>query len=308
MINYRILVFLIFTTPALAQAAACCGGGFALPSLITGDDRGQATTSIVSSSTTIDVQPGGKWLHRANPEQSETIKINGARIISDLWQVGASVPIVRRSRLGPDGDSSASGFGDLALTLGYEAMPDWDYSDWHPKGITFLQMVMPTGRSRLESSNDLNLDVTGRGLYSIGPGIVLLKIRPPFDIQFLAEIHRSLPRDVESPQAGGSIHIEPGTGATTSISAGWSKDNLHFGLGALLSYEDKMSVRGSASSVAISDIALERYATVSASIAYLLDIDWAMSATYSDQALIGSPSNTTLSRSVMIALQRRWQR
>ena len=297
----------LFVLPSLGHAAACCGGGFSLPSLLTGDDRAQMTTSLASTMTAIDVQPSGKWLPRANPERAETLKLEGAALISDSWQAGASVPLTRRARVGPDGDAQASGLGDIALSLGVEALPEWDYSAWQPKGIAFLQLLAPTGRSRLESASDLNLDVTGRGFFSIGPGIVLLKIRPPFDVQLLLEAHRSLPRDLDSPQAGGAVHLEPGNGATASLAGGWSKGDLRFGLSVLAAYEDGVSVHGT-SSAASSEILLERSAIVSTSVAYLVAADWAAAAAYSDQALLGSPTNTTLSRSLTLSLQRRWQR
>jgi hypothetical protein len=308
-VAFALMLAFAMLAPSAAGAAACCGGGFSLPSLLTGDDRAQMTTSLATSTTAIDVQPSGKWLKRGNPERSETLKLEGAALITDLWQAGGSVPITRRARSGPDGDTDASGIGDVAMTLAYEAMPEWDYSSWRPKGVAFLQLVAPTGRARLESSNDLNLDVTGRGFFSVGPGLVLIKLHPPFDFQFLAEAHRSLARDLESSQAGGRVHLEPGNGATISLSAGWSKGELRLGLGALASYEDAISVQGASSASGnSSDILLERYATVTASAAYLLAADWATSAAYSDQSLLGSPTNTTLSRSVVLSLQRRWAR
>ncbi len=302
----------LFTWPQIALSAACCGGGFTLPSLLTGDDRAQLTTSLVTSNTAIDVQPSGKWLTRDKPERSETLRLEGAKLVSDLWQLGASLPVTRRSRMGPDGEGASGGLGDFALTAGYEALPEWDYNSWRPKGIAYLQLVLPTGRSRLESANELNLDITGRGFYTLGPGIVLLKVRPPFDAQLMLEVHRSLSREIESPQAGGRVHLDPKNGATASLAGGWSQGDWRFGIGALFSYEDAIGVsesNGSGSTAAgTSDIALERFGTVTASLAYMIATDWAASAAYSDQTLLGSPSNTTLSRTLLIALQRRWQR
>src|SRR4051812_47158532 len=111
------LLFLLFSSLAgmRAFAAACCGGGFAAPALIVGDDRAQVTMSYGYSRVLSDVDSSSLWHNRAEKESSETYKIEAAHIFYDQWQAGISAPAVRRAR---DGESEF-GLGDVATTLGY---------------------------------------------------------------------------------------------------------------------------------------------------------------------------------------------
>ena len=100
----------------------------------------------------------------------------------------------------------------------------------------------------------------------------------------------------------------PGTKALTDFSlevgAGWNKGDLRLGTSLAWNYEDAIDVTG----VIDSTGAPQRYATGSLVASYMWTQEWALAASYSDQTLFGSPSNTTLSKSVLVSLQRRWAR
>src|SRR5262245_9210446 len=77
-----------------AFGAACCGGGFAAPSLIVGDDKAQVTTSYAYTQITDDVGTDSLWRKRETDESSETLKVEAAHIFWDRWQSGLSIPVV----------------------------------------------------------------------------------------------------------------------------------------------------------------------------------------------------------------------
>jgi hypothetical protein len=303
--SFKLLtVFLLIGGFSKAHAAACCGGAFATPSLILGDDKALFTAMASSAQVDTDVDSRGYWSSRPNPQTVETFRLDGAHLISDRWQVGANLPLIFNRRDNPSGDSSGSGLGDLSMSVGFEALPEWDYSSWRPKGTAFAQVIVPTGKSVYESSNVESLDVTGRGLYSIGLGMAFTKIISSWDTMLLLQGHRSLNRSISSPAIGGTVELHPGWGALVQAQGGYNLKDFRFGAGLGLNYEDPIRLTGSATESG----AVERYVTGSLSVAYLMKEDWAAALSYSDNRLFGSPVNTTLGSTVTLALQKRWPR
>ena len=229
--------FLILFSSSPAFGAACCGGGFASPSLIAGDDAGQLTASYSYTSITDDVTPDSLWHRRASRESTVTYRLEGAHIFADRWQVGASLPFVSRAR----GGDSRFGLGDSSATLGYEALPDWDYSAWRPKGIAFLQLTVPTGRSANESTALYQLDSRGRGFWALGVGSLFTKAIGAWDTFVSLEGHRSFAKDFSL----GRLH--PGFGGTAGAGGGFNFSSLRLGAGLAWTYEDPVDVSGSAS-------------------------------------------------------------
>jgi hypothetical protein len=283
------------------MAAACCGGGFAIPSLITGDDSSMVTTSFNYSKIDTDVSSDGLWKKDTDNQVTQTFKIDAAHIFNDRYQIGASVPVVMRSRGSED---ATSGLGDSNLLLGYEYLPDWDYSLYRPKGIGFLELTVPTGKSIYDSQNYDQLDTFGRGFWALGLGTSLTKTIRMWDLSSLFEFHRSFAKAMNSVQAGGPITAHPGWGGSLNLAAGWNKGDFRLGAGLGWTYEDAVNVTGATDSNGVP----QRYATASVVASYMWSQDWAGNVTYSDQTLFGSPLNTTLSKAVMLSLQKRWPR
>jgi hypothetical protein len=282
----------------LALGAACCGGGFAAPSVIAGDDKAQATATYSLTEIAVDnVDAGGLWRVSADHQQIQTYKLEGARLLSDRWQAGFSLPMVRRSRFG----ESYSGLGDAAALAGYEYLPDWDYNPYRPKGIGYLQLTMPTGKSRIESDVG-GLDVGGSGLWALGLGTFLLKPVGRWDVFASVEAHRSLDRSFSNAQMRATI--KPGFGGSLGLGGGYSWGAWRAGGALAWFYEDPIELRGTMSV----DGSCERYATGTAAISYLAGDDWAATLSYSDQTIFGDPVNTSLGRTVAAQLQRRWGR
>lgn len=281
-----------------ADAAACCGGGFAAPSLIAGDDKAMLTGSYMYSEIKNDVYADGLWSKRDYQESLETFRLEGAHIFKDRWQGGFSLPVVKRRRA----TESSSGAGDMAATLGYEYLPDWDYNPWRPKGLGYLQLTAPTGRSIYEADADYQLDSRGRGFWAAGAGTLLTKIFGKWDAFANFDFHRSLTKNYSNKTSRGTL--KPGWGGNLGLGAGYNLTEVRLGTAITWTYEDPIEVTGTASSRGSS----ERYATASFTASYLYSDDWAATLNYSDQSLFGDPVNARLGRAVMLQLQRRWSR
>jgi hypothetical protein len=281
----------------LAHAAACCGGGFAAPALLVGDDAAQITAAYSYTEIVQDVGTDSFWRPRSVTEASHTLKIEGAQLLSDQWQAGLSVPVVRRSR----GNSSSAGLGDIAGTVGYEYLPDWDYNPYRPRGLGFFQLTFPTGRSINEANTTYQLDSRGRGFWALGLGTILTKAWGRWDAFTDFDIHRSFRKEFVNAQAAAILH--PGWGGNASLGAGFNLTNWRFGLALSYAYEDPISASGSVNSVG----AFQRYSTANVSVTYLTG-PWAVIASYADQTLFGSPINTSLGRGLTITVQKKWAR
>ena len=290
--------FLIFSITPKLFAAACCGGGFAAPSLIVGDEKAQLTTSYTHSQITDDVGADSFWRHRDSKETSDSIKLEGAHIFQDRWQAGGSVPVIRRGRAG----EQSTGIGDMAATLGYEYLPDWDYSPWRPKGLGFLQLTLPTGKSINEADSTYQLDSRGRGFWAIGAGTVLTKIIDRWDVFLSFDLHKSFNKKYSNSQSSGTL--KPNMGGNLGLGGGYNADVFRFGASLTWTYEDPVHVEGTTSSTGT----LQRYATAGLSGSYLFSEELAATLTYANQTWFGSPVNTSLGQSLTIFLQKRWSR
>jgi hypothetical protein len=283
------------------KAASCCGGGFAVPLLITGDDKAQVTTTLSSAQIDTDVFADGVWRRRDARDETRLLKIEAARIFKDRFQYGFAIPVQWRHRDDiQDGDSS--GLGDISAQMGYEYLPDWDYSYWRPRGVGFLTLTAPTGRSIYDSEIMTGMETQGRGFWSVGAGTALTKAWTVWDMNSIFEIHRAFEKSVHNSQLDGTV--TPGWGGTASIGAGYSIRDFRFGGALAWAYEDAIVVRGNNSS----DGSVQRWATGTLIASYLSNDHWAGSLSYSDQTLFGDPLNANLSKALAITLQKKWER
>jgi hypothetical protein len=292
-----ILLFNFFISQNLF-AAACCGGGSAAASIITSDDKAQISTSLTAMEVVVDnVDSEGIWRKWDQHQQVKTFRIEAAHIISDLWQVGATIPIVQRSQL----DKTYSGLGDVVGSLGYEYLPDWSYSQYRPKGIGFLQLTLPTGKAKADSEVG-GLDSRGNGFWALGIGTMLTKIILEWDFVASIEVHKGFNKTVNNSNLQGTL--QPGFGGNFGLGAGYNFKDYRIGSNITWTYEDPIKV----DAVSISNGTVERYATAALSGSYLYDEEWSGTVSYSDQTLFGNPINTSLGRSLALQIQKRWGR
>ncbi len=295
--------YFVLTLIALFQnisfAASCCGGGFSIPGLILGDDKAQLTNTLSSSNVSDEVMSSGKWLQRQDDNRTHTYKIEGAVLIKNSWQSGFSLPVIQKKSAATP---ASSGAGDLSLYVGHESFPELQYSRWKPKGVTFLQLTLPTSPSIFDAEQGDSTNIRGKGFYTLGAGIALQKNWKVWDINFNTEVHRSFARQITSPIYNGSVELNPGWGLSQNWGLGWNYRELRIGSFISFMYEDPIEVRGATNSRS----AFQRVYTLGFSGSYMLTGESAMTLSYSDQALIGDPSNSSLSKTINLSYQHRW--
>jgi hypothetical protein len=300
---FRILlfsfIFLIYLKKSFC--APCCGGGLTIPSLITSDDSAQIAFSYTKAKIYADALTNGDWRERQEDDLTDIYKIEGAIIFKDRWQTGISIPYQKRQRSGAQHNSS-NGLGDISFQLGYEYLPDWDYNPYRPRGIGYLSFYTPTGKSIYESKDGTGIDARGRGFWGLGLGTVLLKRWGPWDMNSNLEYHYSFSKKVHNDTIQATI--KPQYGGSAALGAGLSWKRLR--LGGLINwfYEAPIDVQGTPSSKG----ELKRYASGSLLLSYLLLENQSLIFSYSDQTIFGSPFNTSLSKSLMVFYQKRWER
>jgi hypothetical protein len=291
-----ILMFVMLVWVPQAWSAACCGGGVAFPSLISGDQRMQWSATLSQAMVAVEsVDDEGYWSRSDQKNELRTIRLDGSMIFSDRFQVGWSVPVLQRVRE----DGSETGLGDVSTSLGYEFLTDWDYHPIRPKGIAYFQLTLPTGLSRYESQRG-GLDSRGQGFWSLGLGALLTKTVDDFDFFVMSEAHRSIGHRVNLDTLRGQL--SPGWGGSLGWGAGYNLQSWRVGGGIQWFWESEVRLSNRLLG------ATERFATGSLQLSYLDAEQWAWTASYTDQTWFGSPQNTSLARAVILQIQRRWAR
>ncbi len=300
-----LILFLFLLSAPIAQSAPCCGGSSAIPTLITGDDRAQIQASLSHGSMIGDAPSSGIPVFRASDDREglDVFNLAGAYRIFDRGQVGFGIPLISRNRNTPSATAGAAGIGDLIFDFAYEAIPDFDYSEWRPKGFVFLQMTLPTSASTYDSIEPFQIDARGRGFYTLGLGAAFLKTISNWDFLFTFELHRSLKRTLTA-QDGSTLSLVPQFGGTAMLGAGYSPGggNLRFGASLAPIFEGPIDVYGAIDSISDSQLSW----STSFQVGYLLSDEWSAGATYTDQTLMGPASNVGLSRSILLSIQHRW--
>lgn len=291
------LLFVLATN--YAWSAACCGGGLSVPTMIISDDRAQFSTSYGVTHVTVDnVDDQGIWRRWDQHQSVQTLKIEGAHILADRWQVGASIPVITRQY----GDQTFSGLGDIATSLSYEYLSDWNYNPYRPKGIGFIQLNLPTGKSRADSEVG-GLDSRGNGFWALGAGTMLSKSWAIWDVFVLLEWHRSFEKSVNTSLVQGTVY--PGYGSNLGFGFGYNWAMYRAGFSLTQTQEDTMEIKSNNINI---KQGFERWSTMGVSFSYLQGESWSWTVTYSDQTLFGDPLNTSLGKSLGLQLQHRWSR
>ncbi|MFN8845446.1 MAG: hypothetical protein ACK5V3_00475 [Bdellovibrionales bacterium] len=282
-----------------AKGAACCGGGFAIPSIITGDDKAQLTTSLSFTEVVVDnVDSQGIWRNWDEHQNVQVLRIEGGHIFDDLWQVGFSLPVIQRVRQ----SETHSGLGDISINVGYEYLSDWNYNPYRPKGIAFVQLIFPTGRPRAESEVG-GLDSRGNGFWALGAGTVLTKSIGRWDAFTSIDFHRSFEKRIRSSSFTGTL--KPGLGGNLGLGLGYNMNGFRLGSSITWTQEDPILM---SSNLQTDRVSIERFATTVVSLSHMTTSQWSGTLSYTDQTLFGDPQNTSLGRGILFQFQKRWAR
>ncbi len=115
-------------------------------------------------------------------------------------------------------------------------------------------------------------------------------------------MHYSLPKDIHKKIKSGTVY--PSYGGSFALGGGLNFSDLRLGGLINWSYEGPTDVSGTTSS----NGELKRFATGSILISYMLPENQSVIGSYSDQTIFGSPYNTSLSKTITLFYQKRWER
>ncbi|MES2767599.1 MAG: hypothetical protein V4596_00515 [Bdellovibrionota bacterium] len=281
-----------------ADAASCCSGGTSTTAIITNNDQAQFTASMMFSSVHAQARTDGKWQKLDGDKTREIFTMEGSALLGDRTQISLSAPFQKNSYESSTQNANGSGVGDVKMSFAYEAVTDWDYSKYRPKIYVYSQAQLPTGKSIYETQELEAVDSTGTGLLGLGVGAVAVKTIKKWD--YNANIFTQKLFD----KSFGAIRIEPGNIYQTSVGVGYNYTAWRFGINNLAYLQDS----GKTSGMVDSKISIERYVSSTLLVSYLYEEDLSVTASYSDQTLIGKPVNTQLSRAVFLSLQKHWPR
>lgn len=296
----KFLFSILFGLSSNVMAAACCGGGAAMPSLILGDDKALVSSYFGYSRSFIEnVDNQGLWRQSDSHQLVQTIKFEGSILITDRWQLGLSLPFMERTK----NDMSINRMGDVTTSIGFEFLPDWDYNPYRPKGILVSQFIIPTGKTRFESEQG-GLDIMGNGYYGLGVGFVFSKSWTMWDVLINCNIQKMKEKNISSEGKVGTLI--PGDTVSYGVGVGYNFKQYRIG-SAIQWIEVESTQLHSIDSDSLASLK-ERWATGTVSFSYLVDKDWTLNMSYSDQTLFGDPLNTSLAKGFSIQAQKSWSR
>ncbi|MBL7670865.1 MAG: hypothetical protein JNM39_10300 [Bdellovibrionaceae bacterium] len=303
LLSRTLLVWMMISAfTEIALGAACCGGGGGSasgPSLIADDNMALFASSYSMTEVVVDnVDSKGIWRVSSEHQQIKSLKLELSHVFWDRWQAGLALPFFSRSQYG----QSYSGLGDIAGMVGYEILPDWNYNFYRPKILGYLQLTLPTGKSKMESEIG-GLDSRGNGLWALGAGTLITKTWSRWDVFSSLELHRAFEKQVNNSQISGTL--KPGFGGNFGVGVGYNLQSFRLGSSLTWTHEDPAVFENS---FGVSPGTQERYATGALSASYIPNDDWTGTLSYSDQTLFGDPLNTSLGRALAIQLQHHWQR
>jgi hypothetical protein len=238
-------------------------------------------------------------------ENNQLYRLEAAMLLSDRIQAGVGFNLVSHTVSRPARTDSMTGMGDFRMSLGYEILPSWTYSNWKPQGFLFSVVTVPTGRSSYESESPTAADVTGNGFYSLSVGSLFIKRWSLWDVFLVSEVHYSLPRMFEVAEQ--ALLAEPGVGGSAGLGVGFSPGggSLRIGLRLQPRIDQARYIQSMDSGL---PRGVQANCDTGLDFAYLLTSNDTVMLTYTDQTLLGPAVNSNLSRVFGFNYQHRWER
>lgn len=283
----------VVTAAELAHAGACCGGSSSVAGVILGDEKYLFGADLDSRVVETDVSAQGVWRDRTEAEQQQTLKFHFTSLFSDRLQTGISPSLTKKTRFG----ESETSFGDLSLHVAYEALPDWDYHPFRPRGTVYVNASLPTGRSVYESESRAFLDANGKGYPTLGLGAIFNKRFSHWTTIVSGEFHHGLPKDMILPSWGYNVSASVSLDLSKwvrgyAIQGGLShifQNGFHLNNGN--TYEPVHALQVTTPSVGVS-------------FSPELEDPLVIHLTYSDQRLLGQPLNSPLGKNLIVGIRK----
>lgn len=164
--------FLLIFISGHSIAGSCCGGSAGSTQIITGPQKYvfranyQNKTLLADTSTKYQIDPRGDY----ELESIETTNLSSSFKFNDFWQMGLSIPIVRKTRNINQNWKSKDGLGDISINTAYEFYPEYSRHQFITRGFLYFQLTLPTAPSLFTTKDKTLLDSRGQGhtLYTVG--------------------------------------------------------------------------------------------------------------------------------------------
>ena len=287
-----------------AFAAACCGGGNGIPGIIIGDEKANLTVELSSLQIQTDVSQNSIWRDRKDPDATSSFRIQYTQVFSDRFQWGISTSVLKRDRA----DQSSTGLADTSLHLGYEVLPDWSYSNWRPRAVSYIGLTAPTGRSIYEAEDALLLDARGKGFWSVRAGTAFSKVLRRLSFLSNIEFARTFSKKLDTASYQGLI--EPQNSMSVVVGAGYAFSKFTIQASLLHLYEERLVFSGGPDQNT-SDSQVSTFSIGASSPIGTENSDgdlWILNAEYFDQRIMGQPKNTALTNGFTVSLRRVFSR
>ena len=304
---FSIIAFIFGLESDRAWGAPCCARSAAAPFLILTDDEAQLGFGVSGVDAVADVTDKVYFRAPNTTDFTSQFRAEGAILLSDRWQMGASLALVGRSVLPNSNPNFTLGLGDTRLSFGYEILPAWSYSVWKPQGFIFAVVTLPTGRSKYEKWDRYSdPDVTGLGFYSAALGGIFIKRWNSIDAFVIGEFHYSFPRTFTNGFV--SEAVIPGFGASTGFGAGWSPSGGALRVGLRVQPRMDQLPRSQGVLVSQNPSGWITNCDTGVDLSYMLGNSETIMVSYTDQTLLGHAMNGNLNRVLALNFQHRWER
>ncbi|MGK7346819.1 MAG: hypothetical protein ACNS63_13520 [Candidatus Nitrospinota bacterium M3_3B_026] len=284
--------------PGAALAASCCGGGSAASLVLP-----KFSKSMLDVSFDAELYDG--YWDKNGDSQSDPpgsdlrqyrLNLGYAKRLADRWQASVVLPYVWNDNEYANSSYRASGPGDIAASVWYEAFDDircvWSVKSWDdlkPAAYFGATLTLPTGVSPYDDVGE-SFNVTGRGFYRLDATVLLDKTVYPWNVSFQYSYGVHFERPVNREYGG---HVKPyhkklGDRRLWTFSGGYT----HFmesmkSLTATLAYSDLWEGEGTIDGVRDPATGIEKR-SVSATLALAtMDRAWVYKLTY-NHAIRGS--------------------
>ncbi|MCM2279874.1 MAG: hypothetical protein NDJ89_17505 [Oligoflexia bacterium] len=269
--------------PMRAHATACCagGGGQSICVLPTEQDfQFGLSTAFKLSAGEFDAYGNYTPIRDGNSWRSTTTTFGAAYRLSDYWQLGLSVPIVRNDQVISGTKKAATGLGDPVLEGRYALWDDLGFLPYRPGLTLYAGMKLPLGTSLYRSADPFETDVTSDGLIVMHAGASASKLYRPIKLQLDGGVFYPFARNVEAVRGAAvpePYRVKPGNRIQTSESISYllnTEWSAFVGLRQLWQLHSRTSADGTL------DGSAARLFTGQAGMSYSQGASWTLLASY----------------------------
>ena len=281
------LFLFCFLVTEFGWSGACCGSGARFPGYIDTQASQQFSYLLEFNDFVYEyVSPSGTWYPNQQGLSIVTHRFEFSKWISQNWQSGIAIPFLQRHSV--RGDSQ--GLGDLQWTQGYL---------WEPyEVVIFAQLSLPTGQNRYAGSL---LEARGRGQWALALGYQKSHRHLAWDMVHSAQFQYLLGQTFARPE--GSYQVGDSQAFSGLLGMGYTLSPFRLGAQLLYFYQNSSTLRYQGSSNISQP---ESFTNLSFNLSWSQTADTQWIAQWTDQTLLGHPSNTNLGWISSVQWIRTW--